>query len=161
MRALDHNISAWSAGNAYAGPCANIRRAQWRMDTYVCECALCCGSVLYAVRYLIHTCTCAIWHFFTASALDAPLGAEQGIHQGLTGGWSFNGMCHSPDLHQCVPPRLFDPSVPSGLFDPMRSINSMSVRSIAWLCSVLVCANCIIRVICVVARFWCIWNNCC
>jgi hypothetical protein len=81
VRALDHSISAWSAGNANAGPCANIRRAQWRMDTYVGECALCCGSVLYAVRYLIHTCTCAIWHFFTASALDAPLGAEQGIHQ--------------------------------------------------------------------------------
>ena len=62
LRALDHSISAWSAGNANAGPCANIRRAQWRMDTYVCECALCCGSVLYAVSmlYLIHTCTCKL-----------------------------------------------------------------------------------------------------
>ena len=27
VRALDHSISAWSAGNANAGPCANIRRA--------------------------------------------------------------------------------------------------------------------------------------
>ena len=60
LRALDHSISAWSAGNANAGPCANIRRAQWRMGTYVCEGALCCGSMLYAVSmlYLIHTCTC-------------------------------------------------------------------------------------------------------
>ena len=53
VRALDHSISPWSAGNANAGPCANIRRAQW-------------------------SCATLIQWPNGQSALEAPLGAEHG-----------------------------------------------------------------------------------
>ena len=66
VRALDHSISPWSAGNANAGPCANIRRAQWS-----------CATLMRVQTYAAPSGPMAnlLWRLLW--------GQNMGIHQGL------------------------------------------------------------------------------